>query len=327
MIALIESLRESKDKRKIKQVVNSFFDEISLCGPRILNDPKNSENKLCELFIPYQHTMNRFYELIDNSYFSELKIQKATFLEVMETSFKKRQNRLGKNRYSGGLSAIMQSKPKPSSKEEETCNHGSKLQSKQRRKDFCIGYNHVDLSNSNVKTIAIHFVEKDIIKKCTADEECMFSLKDGLRYDVIDHSCPAPLFTAEDISLQQIDMDTFGKKAGAKKVWVATVQLNTQSANGFLQSELPYCEDKNYLIGTKVTVKAYVDVDGCCGKIVDSTKCIKEKQCKLKELKNIHDEHYVKDVDVTGTVYGVEFEKDFRRQKRRRLLNMRKGSC
>ena len=111
------------------------------------------------------------------------------------------------------------------------------------------------------------------------------------------------------------------------KEWVAVINLNTKDENGYLQSELPYCEDKNYLIGTKVTVKAYVDVKDCCGKIVDSAKCKKEKQCKLKELKNIYDEHYVKDVDVTGTDYKVEFKNDFKRQKRRRLLDRHKGGC
>jgi hypothetical protein len=334
LLMSLEDIKSHNDEMIMKNktdLINTFFNEMSLCGPRILNDPKNSEKKLCELFIPYQHTMKRFYDLIKHSYTSELKVQKATFLEMMETSFKKRQNRLGKNRYSGGLSAVMQSKPKQSSNEEKTCSHSSKWtqkELKEKKKTFCLGYKHVDLSNSNVKTIAIHFVEKDIVNKCTEDKECMNSLQDLLRYDVIDNSCPAPLFTAKDISLQQIDMDTFGDKAGAKKAWVATVQLNTQSANGFLQSELPYCEDKNYLIGTKVTVKAYVDVKDCCGKIVDSAKCKKEKpQCKLKELKNIHDEHYVKDVDVTGTDYKVEFKNDFKRQKRRRLLDRHQGGC
>ena len=37
------------------------------------------------------------------------------------------------------------------------------------------------------------------------------------------------------------------------------VNLNTKDDNGYLQSELPYCKDRKYLIGAKVTVKAYVD--------------------------------------------------------------------
>ena len=89
----------------------------------------------------------------------------------------------------------------------------------------------------------------------------MLNLQKSLRYDIVDNGCPtSPLFTADDISIQQVAMDTLGKE----KEWVAVVHLNTEDKNGYLQSELKHCKSRNYLIGTKVTVKAYVDVDGCC---------------------------------------------------------------
>ena len=42
----------------------------------------------------------------------------------------------------------------------------------------------------------------------------MFRLSKQLRYQVTDDSCPAPLFTSNDISIQQVAMDVFGKKKG-----------------------------------------------------------------------------------------------------------------
>ena len=73
-----------------------------------------------------------------------------------------------------------------------------------------------------------------------------------MRYQVTDTSCPAPLFTPKDISIQQVAMDTLGKEKNGLR-WS---NLNTQDENGYLQSELPFCEDREYLIGAKVKVKA-----------------------------------------------------------------------
>jgi hypothetical protein len=58
-----------EQKDRIIKKVNSFFDDISLCGPRIVDSP-GEESKLCQLFIPYHHAMKNFYnvvaELFDN---------------------------------------------------------------------------------------------------------------------------------------------------------------------------------------------------------------------------------------------------------------------
>merc|ERR1712167_6495 len=134
----------------------------------------------------------------------------------------------------------------------------------------CTGYTHLDLSNTNIKNIAIHYLNGDL----SYDDQKMFSLKQSLRYEIIDGGCPAaPLFTAKDISIQQVNMDTLGKE----KEWVAVVNLNTQSKNGYLQSELRYCKAREYLIGAKVEVKAYIDDSNCCDDLKDY------KQCKGKD--------------------------------------------
>ena len=75
-----------------------------------------------------------------------------------------------------------------------------------------------------------------------------------IRYDVEDTSCPSKLFDARHI-YQQVAMDI----NGTRKEWVAVVNLNTKSEDGYLQSELPKCKLNNYLIGDTVNVKAYID--------------------------------------------------------------------
>ena len=144
----------------------------------------------------------------------------------------------------------------------------------------------------------------------------MINLQRSLRYDIKDTSCPAaPLFTAKDISIQQVAMDTLGKE----KEWVAVVNLNTQDKNSYLQSELLYCKDRKYLIGAKVQVKAYIDNDGCCNVIKDYNQC--QSTCeddKLTELKDNRDKHYSKDVILTGTHYEVT--NSIIGRKRRRML-------
>merc|ERR1711988_553932 len=192
----------------------------------------------------------------------------------------------------------MQTKPADKTpKAEQKCKHtesGSTWTSKNlatMKHTYCTGYNHIDLSSTEIKNIAIHYLKNDI----AYDDKKMFSLKQSLRYEVTDNSCPAaPLFTANDISIQQVAMDTLGKE----KEWVAVVYLNTKDDNGYLQSELPFCEDRKYLIGAKVTVEAYVDDSNCCKHIKGYKECkdlCGRKKKLLKELKDKHHKHYSKD--------------------------------
>ena len=94
----------------------------------------------------------------------------------------------------------------------------------------------MDLSDTNIKNVAVHYLKNELVY----DDKKMFELSKLLRYQVTDTSCPAPLFTAKDISIQQVAMDVLGEE----KEWVAVVNLNTQDKNGYLQSELPFCEDR-----------------------------------------------------------------------------------
>ena len=117
---------------------------------------------------------------------------------------------------------------------------------------------------------------------------------------------------------------------GEKKEWVAVVKLNTQDKDGYLQSELPYCKVRNYLIGSNVEVKAYTDDTACCDGLSDYTKCLAIEKCKdpkkhlLNPLKDKRHRHFSKYVMVTGTQYTVS---DSHLSRRRRLLWGRRKGC
>merc|ERR1711871_175026 len=316
MKKLLASLQSSVDTTDATERVNAFFKEVSLCGPRIVDAPGSEDKKkLCELFIPYQHSMAQFYTLLESLFVKRIPPQ-SSFLETIERSLRKRSEaaRVGKN----NIQQMMQMKPKA---EEATCTGGSKWKSaelQEKKENFCLGYNHLDLSDSNTKNVAVHYLKNDI----SYDDKKMFELSKQLRYQVTDDSCPAPLFTANDISIQQVAMDALGKK----KEWVAVVNLNTQDKNGYLQSELPFCEDRKYLIGSKVGVKAYVDESNCCKHVKGYKECedLCGKNKKLRKLKDKHHKHYSKDVVLTGTQYTV---KSSHVTRRRRLLWGRQSRC
>ena len=155
------------------------------------------------------------------------------------------------------------------------------------------------------------------------DNKIMNKLSSSLRYDVDDTSCPSKLFDANDISMQQVNMDTLGNE----KEWVAVVNLNTKDDNGYLKGELPQCKVKDdHLIGSLVKVKVYLDEDNCCDGNKDYDKCKTFNRCgdKLVKLNDNRNKHYSKDVVMRGTHYTVI---NSHVERRRRLLQGRNSRC
>jgi hypothetical protein len=233
------------------------------------------------------------------------KKRNPAFLETMEGSLRKRQ--LGKKNSINekyNMQAAMKLKVKQKQeqpKAEKQCEHKDKKFSQRElatlKPEYCSGYNHLDLSKKEIKNIAIHYLNKEISKNDTV----MSKLSRNLYYDVQDGNCPAaPLFTAKDVSIQQISTDALGEN----NEWVAVVKLNTEDENSYLKSEVPNCERADYLIGATVKVKAYVD------------------EGKRKPLKDI----FGLDLEVvlTGTHYDVTSSNVGRRRK---LLKGRSGAC
>merc|ERR1711981_283004 len=200
---------------------------------------------------------------------------------------------------------------------------------------------HLDLSgDTNIRNVAVHYLKNDI----RYNDKEMLRLSKQLRYWVTDDSCPSPLFEAKDISIQRVAMDALG----TKKEWVAVVNLNTEDKNGYLQSELPHCEARDYLIGAKVTVEVFEDNKGCCPGLKDFKKCEQlvvgdscksfdsEGQCEEyntrqkcgdnlpKIVQDKRHKHFSKDVVLTGTQYRVDDshqEEQGKRMHRRHLLS------
>jgi hypothetical protein len=333
MNQLIDSLDSSDGKwsKKAKKNLTAFFKEVSLCGPRIVDAPNSKDTtKLCELFVPYKHTMSEFYKLIKQFFVTDIPEQDASssFLEMMEKSLRKRSavKRVGKNQ----IQQMMQMKPKMPKVEEEKCTGKVDYTSDELvdiKLSHCKGYKHLDLSNTNMKNVAVHYLKNDIPEASSYKNKKMFEFSEQLRYQITDTSCPAPLFTADDISIQRVAMDTLGKK----KEWVAVVNLNTKSEKGYLQSELPSCKRRNYLISSKVEVKAYVDKGNCCNGLKDFKKCSEPCQNKLEAepLEDRRTKSYSKNVIVTGSEYYMTDSRltnsHLSEKRRRKLLKNRGG--
>ena len=84
--------------------------------------------------------------------------------------------------------------------------------------------------------------------------------------------------------------------------------------------------ERDYLIGTNVIVKAYVDNGNCCEGGVNYDNCKKKAGCntKLDELPNKNGRQFSKDVSVTGAFYYV---KSSNGERRRRLLRNTLKGC
>ena len=273
----------------------------------------------------------------ESSSLIETSMEKS-LLNRQSLSITNKKTRLGKNRgtknlhstFNPHLANVMASKAKDETKKKETCAIDAKFGRKELAKmktTYCKGSNGLDLANTNVKNIALYFLDNEISTHYT---EHMISVEENIRYDVDDTTCPSKLFQAKDISIQKIAMDTNG--TAEKKEWVAVVHLNTESENGYLQSELPYCDAKNYLINAKVHVKAYIDNDNCCKGYRDFKLCKTHDGCekKLIPLNDVNNKHFVRHVKLTGSDYEI-VDDDTNRRRRRRLFTSStrsaSGSC
>jgi hypothetical protein len=321
MKKLLREVHQGNEHKAIAMnLINKYFEEVKLCGPRIIDAPRSTDDKkLCELFVPYHHSMKNFYKLIERMYTRPLN-EPVLFIETMGQSLLARQlsskkNRLGKD----GLKLMqntLNTKPNQNKQKDLTCKKTKNFVGKElklKKKKFCKGSNHLDLSNNNnVRNIAIYYLENELSEYY---KENMISLKEQIRYDVKDTTCPSKLFDAKDISIQEVSMDT----NGAKKELVAVVNLN-DDANGYLQSELPKCKIKDYLIELEATVTTYIDSENCCDDVRDYNQCVGVPACKgkLKKLKDKNNNDFKRVVELTGSDYSIVDPNT--RNRRRRLL-------
>eukprot|EP00943_MAST-04B_sp_MAST-4B-sp1_P003228 g3228.t1 len=126
---------------------------------------------------------------------------------------------------------------------------------------FCTGYAHIDLNHPGTVINLAIMLPWDIPPKLIPE------LREKARYEISD-DCPTPMFTAKDISLQNIDgTDLF------------VVQLDATSPNGYLRKELPQCGAANnvalkpHIPKTTIDVKIWRDHEDCCKDTKDYKVC------------------------------------------------------
>jgi alpha-tubulin suppressor-like RCC1 family protein len=199
-----------KEKGILQRRIDGFFAELSLCGPRVVDEPgTEGEKQLCQLFVPYGHVLKHFYNELAGLY------QSNSFLEVNERRLGKamvsRQGKVGTaSQITRQLGQSMQMKKM--NMPEQQCKAGptfGKTELASKKKLYCKGINHVDLMTPTIKNVALYYLKKDVHTKWT--DKQMFGVKDSLRYEVKDKSgCPSKLFDADDISIQQVAMNADG---------------------------------------------------------------------------------------------------------------------
>ena len=179
---------------------------------------------------------------------------------------------------------------------------------------FCPVYRRLDLAQDDVVNVAMVYVQDDIHPD---NKDIVAEFKRNARY-IVDDGCASPLFAAKDISLQDIAVD--GKK---NKEWVALVQLDSTSKDGYLQNELAHCKTLDYVPQTRVSVEV---------KLRTPTQIPCRWNHKLNcgwtypylPAKHYHTKRPLEyTVDMTGTTY--EYNTGHRR--RRRLLARSRQGC
>jgi hypothetical protein len=202
---------------------------------------------------------------------------------------------------------------KPKGTSSQTCpriTFPTKREYNRKKKLFCTGYDKLDLVNENSVNIAVVYAPK-----VASTVRPKFEVVDEWQ----DICASPPLFTPNDISLQQIEGKT-----------MFVVQLDSTSPDGYLRKELPMCgltvDDKgnSYIPRTKVTVKVFDDSRKCCDSTKDNTVC-SNNGCTTKPAvtRNRQLEYSTK---ITGTTYTLEREHDSRR-RRRLLMGKSRVSC
>ena len=93
---MLQAIREvdKKQKLKVSQQLDEFFTSLSFCGPRIVNSPGRTEDaaKLCQLFVPYKHAMQRFYTAMRSLFDKNIRRNKRAYLLPTMANLQKKTN-------------------------------------------------------------------------------------------------------------------------------------------------------------------------------------------------------------------------------------------
>ena len=198
----------------------------------------------------------------------------------------------------------------------------------EKKEELCTGYAHIDLNHPDTVINLAIMMPWDI---SPYDINLLGSRKQG-RYEISD-DCPTPMFTANDISLQNINgTDLF------------VVQLDAKSPNGYLQKELPQCGNTNnkelkpHIPTTTIDVKIWLDHESCCPDTKDyqvckDIDCIDRPNGITKVIDSWTKDQIGYNYDVTGTTFTATCDHKATSQpcgstnsRRRRLLQLEYGN-
>ncbi len=195
-----------------------------------------------------------------------------------------------------------------------SCLHGiaklkfdTKAKLKEKQEKFCKEYG-LDLSDPRVVNVAMVYLGDNWNEKGGKDAEAFRQrLQRNAKFGVTDQCTHDKMFTANDISIQEIDkMD--GQPG--EKEWVLLMKLDWANKKGYLASQLQDSKDDNkcrkldYLPHTEIGVQVYEDTGECCKDSKDYWGCAAKETCTLKTL-----EHHWREqplsfkLTVTGSVF------------------------
>merc|ERR1711988_566009 len=205
---------------------------------------------------------------------------------------------------------------------------------------FCPPYQHLDLAQDDVINVAMVYVQDDIHPD---NKALVAEFKRNARY-IVDDGCASPLFTANDISLQEIDVTRSKSKS---REWVALVQLDSTSKDGYLQNELAHCNTLDYVPQTRVSVKVevptptkkYCEYQVCVAKAAKAANAANEVgDCIKWEKRRRHCDwtypylparhyHTKRPLEYTVDMTGSTYEYNPGHVSRRRLLWRSQSGC
>ena len=319
LIFLKGSLKDEADTKALNEAearLKTFFSrDISLCGPRLF-EHKNGEKMFCQLFLPYQHTMTSSLHIV-KSFFARKNVEKMEVQQAqlrgmgfLELAKLRQAHSSGR---AGHLQSTMRTKPMMSQK--QTCEPLPGVTTTASQRDaLCVGYQHLDLESRSpeIQNFALVNGVFDGLSDPVVE-----GIQAAARYNVVKDTCPSNLFHPKDISIQKLSSR-----------WVAIVELDSASPDGYIRAELPSACARSKLPGTIVHFDVYLDSTGCCTGIPDYQECRNTNPTcasSMKVLSLLNRKLVKAELIVTGTQFSLDWES--RGRRRRRLLQHHQGGC
>jgi hypothetical protein len=173
---------------------------------------------------------------------------------------------------------------------------------------FCTEYG-LDLAHKDIVNVAMAYIEDNLQTKekggARVQEVYRRRISENIKYSVTDQCHFAPMFTTEDISIQQIEKMDAKPTDKLKKEWVMLIALDVDNEKGYLKRELQNgkCSNVDYLPQTEIGLQLYSDTNGCCHGTRSYDEC-SDMGCGLTRVQHHwRDQSLSFKLVVTGTTF------------------------